>query len=196
MNIQTRLFPWSVLLNIALIISLFFIFRANSSNQQSAALDRDRLLAGNAHLKSELALRDTAIWRIQNDRALDSTMHASTQGGLKTQIKGLKRRLANSPEFEGIKTVRDTIILKQDTLITDLENERDSIRLSFQEEIKTLGQSRLALETAYDSTFTQLLTTNDKLIVSEKKLSRMEKIAKALGISTVVLAIVTVILLL
>lgn len=177
-----------LLISIGIIV---FLIRANSENQESAALDRKELLKGNAHLKSELKLRDSVVLAIQSDRVKDSTEHAVKQGGLKSQINGLKRQLVENP---GSLVIRDTIILKQDTLITDLENERDSIRLSFQDEIKILGQSRLALETAYDSTFSQLLTVNDALIVSEKKLTRMEKLARFFGISSATLAVVVAVL--
>ncbi len=191
MNLQTKLFPWSVLLNIILAVALFMLFRALSVNSDSSSRDRNRLLEGNAHLKAELAKRDTVILRIQSDRATDSAKHASTQGSLKSQIRGLKRQLSENP---GSLVIRDTIILKQDTLIADLETERDSLKISFREEIRVLGQSKLALEQAYDSTFSDLLRVNDELITTEKKLTRMEKIARVLGISTATLAVVVVVL--
>jgi hypothetical protein len=180
----------STAINIILIGLLVWTF-FDDGRGKSAALDRETLLKGNAHLKSELALRDSVVLAIQNDRATDSVEHAVKQKLLSGQIRGLKRQLLENP---GSLVIRDTIILKQDTLIIDLENERDSLKISFKEELRVLGQSRLALEQAYDSTFNQLLTVNDALIVTERKLSKMEKVARFFGISAGTLAVIVAVL--
>lgn len=194
MNIQTRLFPWSVLLNIALIIALFFIFRANSSNQQSAALDRDRLLAGHEELKSNLAQQDSTYKADSAAWAKSDTKHKHEMDSSAKARKPMIRRERLSRADTATRTLVDTIYQSFESDLTKAKEMRKTDSLAHVKEIATLQQSKKDLSKAYDSTFSQLLTVNDALIVSEKRLTRVERIAKALGISSATMAVVVVVL--
>lgn len=174
MNLQIRLFPWSVLLNIALIIALFFIFRANSSNQQSAALDRDILLKGNSILKADLKASKDSIKAERLLRSSNDSVASKEQTIARTEIERLKRKergLRGNPE---VITLIDTIFAEYDTALMRAEQKSDDDSLSFEREIRILEQSHKDLTTAYDSTFSDLLSTNDRLISALKKVEELK----------------------
>jgi hypothetical protein len=189
--ISRRAFPITVVL-LLLTWGAFILFHVEQGRtDKNRKAERDSWIISDAHLKSELKLRDSLISIIQNDRAKDSAIHASKQRSLSGQIRGLKRQLLENPESL---VIRDTIILKQDSVISDLETERDSIKVSFREEIRILKQKEFKLDSAATARLDFMISQSVLLDEKDQKISRLQRLARTLGISTGVLAVLSILL--
>lgn len=194
MNLQTKLFPWSVVLNLILIALLFWMWYENGRKGESAALDRETLLKSNDKLKTEIRSLDSARLAERSAREKIGSEYDASRARAISEIKALKRRERLLRPDTITLTLTDTIFAEYDTALMHADELRKADSLSFEREIKILQGSKLALETAYDNTFNQLMTTNDNLIRTEKKLSKMERLAKVLGISSATLAVIVAVL--
>lgn len=194
MNLQTKLFPWSVVLNLILIALIFWMWYENRRNGESAARDRKLLIAGKHHADSIAAHWEAQASTERHEREKDGAKAVEKEKRLLSDLNASKRRERRS-RLDTVKlTLVDTIYAEYDTILANADHRRITDSLSFEREIGHLKQSKLVIQVAYDSTFSDLLRVNDALIVTEKKLTRMEKIAKALGISAGTLAVVVTIL--
>lgn len=91
--------------------------------------------------------RDGQILALLADREKDSISHAKNQGALKARLNALRARVT------GPAILHDTIIVLQDSLIADLENERDTLYISDNRIIDSLQTSIDTLKTMYASEY-------------------------------------------
>lgn len=192
MNIRTysAIITGVCLILIGLLVWTFF----DDGRGDSSALDRETLIAGKKAADSIASrwerLADSAHteW-VKSDKRHKHEMDSSS----KARKPMIVRERSQRPNPETL-TLVDTIYASFEEDLTKAKEQRETDSLSHAKEVETLKQSKLAIKTYADSTFNQLLTVNDALIVSEKKLSKMERIAKVLGISAATLAVIVVIL--
>lgn len=180
-----------------LIIAIVFIisfYVSNSSNHESAALDRDRLLLDNAHLKAEIRLRDKKIDSLHIERKASDEKHRHQMDSSAKTRKGMIRKERSLRPDTTHVTLVDTIYTSFESDLAKAKEQRKADSLSHAKEVEILQQSKLDLETAYDDQFADLLKVNNSLILTERKLTRMEKIAKFFGISTATLAVICTVL--
>lgn len=186
--------PYYIVVILILISILFWMWYENGRKGESAALDRNILLKGNEILKADLKASQDSIKAERILRRFNDSTASKKETLARTEINRLKRKERLTRPNPDVITLTDTVFAEYDTALMHADERRKADSTSFEREIKILQGSKLALETAYDSTFNQLLTVNDNLIRTEKKLSKMDKLAKTLGISSGVLAMVAVIL--
>jgi len=95
--------------------------------------ENDRFQVEQSKKLGQLKARDSVISSLLDAREKDSTLHAKNQGALKARINALKGRSGISFETSGnwiAETTKDSLIVTQDSLIQDLENERDTLYLT------------------------------------------------------------------
>jgi hypothetical protein len=193
-NVWRNRFAYAVGVIVILLGLLVWMFFENGKNQESASLDRGRLIAGKKASDSiaarweRLADSTHTEW-VKSDKRHKHEMDSSS----KARKPLIVRERSQRPNPETL-TLVDTIYASFEEDLTKAKEQREIDSLSHAKEVETLKQSKLAIKTYADSTFLQLLTTNDNLIKVEKKLSKMEKLAAWLGVSTATLAVVVTIL--
>jgi hypothetical protein len=145
-------------------------WRAAQAENQNRISDNRKAQQKHVRDLKELGQRDSVILGLLNERSKDSTTHAKSQGALKAKIEALKRNVftivnvghhydsvVNGVYWEGGKIVRDDnrdrIIDLQDSLITDLENERDTLYITDNQAIDSLQASVTQLKSMYSEQY-------------------------------------------
>lgn len=180
--------------NIILISLLFWMWYENGQNQDSAARDRKVLIAGKHHADSIAAHWEAQASTERHEREKEGAKAVEKEKRLLSDLNASKRRERRARPDTVKLTLVDTIYAEYDTILANAEHRRISDSLSFEREIGHLKQSKLVIQVAYDSNFADLLRVNDALIVTERKLTRMEKLARFFGISAGTLAVVVAVL--
>jgi len=135
--------------------------------QTIAQRDRNRE-AQEFKLKSERLLyhihhRDSAIQVLFNERREDSVRHIQDNSRLKSKINRLISRIS------GPAVVQDTIIVFQDSLITSLENERDTLYITDNNAMDSLQRSITDLSGLFGDQLKQNMVLEDQLKREKKK---------------------------
>lgn len=173
---------------------LFWLWYENGENQASAARDRNVLIAGKRSADSiadhwkRLADSTHAEW-VRSDARHKHEMDSSA----KARKPMIAKERSQRPNPEAT-TLVDEIYTSYEIDLAKAKEQRQADSLAHAKEVETLKQSNLVIQVAYDSTFADLLRVNDALIVTEKKLTRMEKLARFFGISAGTLAVVVAVL--
>lgn len=174
MNFQTRSFPYLVLALLCSLIALYFMFKSLNENSERYALDRNVLIAGkeaadsiSAHWENE-SKAEHERW-VKSDKRHKHELDSSA----KTR-KGMIRKERSQRLDTATKTLTDTIYLSFENDLLKSKEQRKTDSLSHMKEVETLQQSKLAIKEYADSTFTQLLTTNDKLISALNKVEELK----------------------
>lgn len=167
--------PFILLLILLLGVGNYIQWR--SANQENDNRISDNRKAQVQHIRDlrELGLRDSVISSLLNQRTNDSVTHAKTQGALKSKITALKTKSNWSFQFTSgihydsiihgvgyvngliVKTYpidwKDTVIVLQDSLIADLENERDTLYITDNQVIDSLQASVNQLKGMYQAQY-------------------------------------------
>lgn len=149
-------------------------FRAANENQTSAAGERNAYLRADSTLKSELRLKEAQILAERQGRHesdslhdLEMTARMSDLNASKRRERSMRQNPSNSGELEHGQLI-DSVYQKYDSALIAAEEQADKDSLSFEREIATLQAKTIDLTTAYNSTFSELLTVNDDLLRAKK----------------------------
>lgn len=196
MSIQEKLFPWSVLINIIVITLIFWMWYENGQTKGTFQRDREAVIRS-AELNQEKAQAkfDSLSVKI----AKDSTAQA------KRDSAATVKEIRLTGEIRHWKRMRSTAGVKLDTFTVVIEKKSDSLRAADSLQIVALKQEKLILREdfkgqieAMTTKYLEQVTISDRwetdALEAERKLTRMEKIAKALGISAGTLAVVVAVL--
>jgi len=118
-------------------------YRSAVSQQAYRDQDTERFQAEQKRKLTQISKRDSLISSLLIEREEDSTKYASEQGRLKTKINNLRAKIT------GPAVVQDTIIVFQDSLIANLENERDTLYLTDNQALDSLQASVKELKGMY-----------------------------------------------
>lgn len=124
----------------ALIFALLFLHQCGRSKESELLkqANESRYISKLAIADKEIGLRDSVLVALQNDRKDDSVRHTKENARLSGALNASKRRERNSRADTITISLTDTIYMKYDTLVANLKNERDSLKISFETSIDTL----------------------------------------------------------
>lgn len=128
------------ILVILLILSLagnYFQFKEAERQSFYRDQENDRFQKEQSRKLGQISKRDSVISSLLNERKLDSATHAKNQGALKRIISNQKARVI----IREVPILEDSIIANQGELISDLEDERDTLYLTDNQAIDSLSQS-------------------------------------------------------
>lgn len=126
------------LITILLILSLagnYFQFKEAERQSFYRHQENDRFQVEQKWKLTQISKRDSLISSLLNERKLDSATHAKNQGALKRIISNQKARVI----IREVPILEDSIIANQGELISDLENERDTLYLTDNQAIDSLN---------------------------------------------------------
>lgn len=173
---------WRIIIGTALLAFLFFaMYQCKDKKLQQERAERAEERIGDV-MKEKTAIIQAARAAEEREiekRRIDSLNARSEQGALKRVISDLTKKIAKQPAviyvneskdtvkvpFEAI-TARDLKIVYQDSLIRNLESERDTIYLSFN---RQLSESNKKFQASQEQT--RLLET---ALPKEQALTRRE----------------------
>jgi hypothetical protein len=156
--------------------------------------ERDSWIIRDAHLKSELKLRDSLISEERNKRALGESKFSEQQVRDKSEIERLKRKERASRANPTVITLSDTIYARYDTALVRAEEQSDRDSLSFETEIGILKQKEFKLDSTASARLDFMISQSVLLDEKDQKISRLQRLARTLGISTGVLAVLSILL--
>src|SRR5688572_1653866 len=119
---------YAILILIALLLAacgvIYFQIRSATLAQRDRNLEAKEFKNKTNKMLSHISHRDSAIQVLFDQRDSDSVRHSQNQSALKTRLNALRTKVT------GPAVVQDTIIIWQDSLIADLEQERDTLYLT------------------------------------------------------------------
>lgn len=133
---------------------------AQRDRNQEAEVFRSRVSAAT----NEIAIRDSATSTRIKALQKDSLRHAAVQGSLKTQIRAFRVKLQNLPP-----AVHDTLIFLQDSLISDLSAERDTIYLVNTAVVDSLQKSNFELKELFTGQLKESIRLSNELQREKKR---------------------------
>lgn len=159
MNLQTKLFPWSVLLNIALAVLVFFLLRSNGENSEAHDRDREVLIsAAKANQEKAQAKFDSISIKLVND----STAQAKRDSAATVKEKRL------TGEIRHWKRLRNEAGVKIDTFTVVIEAKSDSLRTADSLHIVALKQDKLTLKEDYRGQIEAMTTKYlEQIVISD-----------------------------
>lgn len=115
----------------------------NSAKQQSNYRDQEnyRFQVEQKRKLTQIKARDSVIQALENKGVKDSIRHTSKQTWLTGQANALKAKVKKGPLI-----LQDTIIVYLDSLVADLTNDRDTIRIDNRVKIDSLKSSLADLQ--------------------------------------------------
>lgn len=178
-----------VILTVLLLISgvvIYFLIRERSIAQRDEELQLKESIAAKKHALAVIEARDAQISTLLNDRREDSVRHTKDQGRLKRNIASLKERSYGVLTFpipqpptmwyskdstklfiSGI--LKDSIIVLQDSLIADLENERDTLYITDNQVIDSLNRQVSDLSELFQGQLKQSMKMEGELEREKRK---------------------------
>lgn len=159
MNLQTKLFPWSVLLNIALAVFIFFLLRSNGENSEAHNRDREVLIsAAKANQEKAQAKFDSIAIKLVND--------STTQAKRDSAATVKETRLTG--EIRHWKRLRNEAGVKIDTFTVVIEAKSDSLRTADSLQIVALKQDKLTLKEDYKGQIEAMTTKYlEQIVISD-----------------------------
>lgn len=148
-----------------LILSVAFnVLQCDSAKQEELNRNQEvsRFQAEQTRKLSVISQRDSAISTLLASRKKDSLAHAKTQSGYKARIIDLKQ--ANKWTGVTFTTTdwKDTTIALQDSLIIDLESERDTLYLTDNKAIDSLQKSKAEIFTMWQAEYQQRVKAQNR----------------------------------
>jgi hypothetical protein len=156
-----------VLLLLSLAANWLIIHRHQQYKKLSEALEQVSEMEyrnKSAAQLQRMAIRDSAISIRIKELQEDSLSHAAVQGSLKSQIRAFRIKLQNLPP-----AVHDTVIFLQDSLIADLQQERDTVYLESSAVIDSLQLTISDLHDLFTGELKQNIVLRDRLEREKRK---------------------------
>lgn len=190
--------PWrtrfAYVLGLLILSWLFFYFFFSAGSQKDETYKEDREINAKAYseLQAKLNRQDSLILTKDNALAEITVRAAKVQDSLKRERMHLRGRVVPLEEmpkgdtvalYTGI-AIRDSIITVQDTLISSLETEKEATRFKNKVIRDLLDEKITTLDSAYTAQFELSQTLYRDLEGKEKKIKRLEKLSRFLGVST------------
>lgn len=100
--------------------------------------NESRYISKLAIADKEISQRDSFILRLYDERAKDSIRGAKKEAAHLSDLNAFKRRERRQRPDTVKLTMVDTVYLVYDTMVSDLKNQRDSLKLSYQTEIAAM----------------------------------------------------------
>jgi hypothetical protein len=200
---RTR-FAYSVGINLILIVFMWFFFSAGSQKDQTYKEDREINAKAYSELQAKLNRSDSLLSIRDSELAESTHLAAKTQDSLKRERMRLRGRVVPVAQiapgdtvalYTGI-AIRDSIITVQDTLISSLETEKEVTRFKNRVIRDLLDEKITTLDSAYTAQFELSQTLYRDLESKEKKIKRLERLSRFLGVSTGVATAVLILILL
>ncbi|HZI24303.1 MAG TPA: hypothetical protein VFD46_04465 [Chryseolinea sp.] len=151
---------------VLLLISLawnWIQWRSANLAQRDRNLEAKEFRNRQAEALTKITQRDTAIQALLDERMDDSVRHIQSQSVLKTKINRLLSRVT------GPAVVQDTVILIQKELISDLENEKDTLYITDNQAIDSLQKSNNDLKTMFADQFKESIRLQGQLDREKKR---------------------------
>jgi hypothetical protein len=156
--------------------------------------ERDSWHTQETKLKSELKQLDDSIAKGREIMRLAETKWNTEQSGRLSEIERLKRKERASRVNSTVITLSDTIYAEYDTALIRAEEQSDRDSLSFETEIAILKQKEFKLDSTASARLDHMVIQSLLLDEKDQKISRLERISRTLGISTGVLAVLSILL--
>lgn len=196
MNLQTKLFPWSVVLNLIFIALLFWMWYENGRGAESADRHWNETIQQAEKRKDQDSVE---IARLRHGR--DSAYKVASEQRSLYQEATNKRQ----GTLKELMALRTALGIKPDTITIEIEKEATAQRTADSLEIVRLETKMLADSTSFEK---EIFKTNDRylqqVVISdqhfekvqelEQELTRVEKLARFFGISAGTLVVVVTIL--
>lgn len=168
MNLQTKLFSWSVLLNIALAVLVFFLLRSNGENSEAHDRDREVLIKGAEQQK----LKDDSI--ITAERQMRTQEQAQHERDKKEYRKG---RSENTIAISHLNASRDSAGIKVDPFTAKIEKKYKEQRVKDSLEIVRLEKKIFSDSSSFER---QISAETDKylqqVVISDQHLEEVQEL--------------------
>lgn len=124
----------------ALIFALLFLHQCSRTSDSNLAkqANESRYISKLAIADKEIALNHSFILRLHDERREDSIRGAKKEAAHLSDLNAFKRRERRQRPDTVKLTMVDTVYLVYDTMVSDLKNQRDSLKLSYQTEIAAM----------------------------------------------------------
>lgn len=116
---------------------------------------------------AKITQRDGEIQALLNERHEDSVRQAKKESTLISRISGLKSKLATSSNR--LPVIQDTIIHAQDSLITLIQNSRDTLYITDNQVIDSLQRSNSELSELFKGQLKESIKLSGELQREKKK---------------------------
>ena len=181
----------AILTGLLLIAMVVIYFLLDSVSEKDSTFKRDRLqsVAREAHLKSQVRLLDSARLAERHERETGDSLGRVKEKRLMSDLNASKKRERRSRADTMKLTIIDTVYAQYDTIILTAKAKMKADSASFEREIGILTQTNLKLDSANTGKFELTQSLYITLENQEKKISRLERISNALGISATALAV-------
>ena len=148
--------------------------------------------------QSKMKARDTRILALENDLSLTVAEGTKVVDSLQGQIKRLKSgvvpvRLIKITDTTAVRAQivrRDSVITVQDTTISKLKANEERILSQHHEIVSELKGKNNLLDSANTAKLNYMVKQGDIIESQDKKITRLERLSKILGISTGTLSVI------
>lgn len=194
--------PW--ILFIAALIGCVVLWNMLNGSEMSRQSAKSVFLEQEKQLHHDLSRRDARILALENDLSSTVAEGVHVFDSLSGQIKRLKSgvvpvRLIKITDTTAVRyqiVRRDSVITVQDTTISKLKTNEERILSQHHEIVSELKSKNALLDSANTSKLNFMVKQSDIIESQDKKISKLQRLSKWLGVSTGVMAIVTTLLIL
>jgi hypothetical protein len=180
----------SWILFIAALIGCVVLWNMLNGSEMSRQSAKSVFLEQEKQLQRELAIERAKVDAERATRQSNDSIHRLEIGGLTSDLKASKRKERRLRVDTVTMTLTDTIFAQYDTIILKTVEQKRADSLSFEREIKILTGSNLKLDSANTAKLTYMVKQSDIIESQDKKISKLQRLSKILGISTGALAVI------
>jgi hypothetical protein len=180
--------PW-VITAIAVLVAVI-LFNMLSGSEISRQSAKSVFLEQEKALQRELAIEKAKADAERHARKEGDSIHRLEIGGLTSDLNASKRKERRLRVDTVTMTLTDTIFAQYDTIILKTVEQKRADSLSFEREIKILSGSNLKLDSANTAKLHFMIKQSDIIESQDKKISKLQRLSKVLGISTGAMAVI------
>lgn len=157
----------SIVLVLILGTVVWIQWRSASLSQRDRNLEAKEFKKQQDERLAKITQRDSEIQALLNERRDDSVRQAKKESTLISRISGLKSKLATSSNR--LPVIQDTIIQAQDSLITVIQNSRDTLYITDNKVIDSLQHSNLEISELFKDQLKESIKLSGELQREKKK---------------------------
>jgi hypothetical protein len=188
--------PW--ILFIAALIGCVILWNMLSGSEMSRQSDKSVFLEQEKQLHHDLSRRDARILALENDLSSTVADGMHVFDSLSGQIKRLKSRIVPVRLIKITDTTavraqivrRDSVITVQDTTISKLKANEERILSQHHGIVSELKGKNHLLDSANTAKLHFMVKQSDIIESQDKKISKLQRLSRVLGISTGALAVI------
>lgn len=179
--------PYYVGIILILLALVWFQWNSAGEEQRNRSEERERFLKSESKMKVELGLLEAqglAEREARSKKDSVASLEKERDLGALNALKAKERRSRPNPT---VLTLTDTVYAEYDSVLAKADLQRKADSLSFENEIRILGQRTMKLDSANDAKFHTVQELYTTISQKENLIDKLKGWVKGLGISSVAL---------